>query len=221
MGIGRDQMQDIRYALRNFAANRSFAATAVLSLILGIGVNTSIFSIINAVMLRSLPVEDPKKLVAITIGNDDVNDAFTNPIWEQIRDNPQSFSGALAYADDRFDLAEGGETHFAEGMWVNGDFFRVLGVPAVQGRVFAPRDDQHGGGSSGPVAVISYQFWKKNFAGRSDAIGQTVSLNRHKFEIVGVTPPLVHRTGCGSRFRCSYSDRMRANPARGPEPVRR
>jgi predicted permease len=177
--------QDIRYGLRTLAANPGFTVTAVLSLALGIGANTAIFSILNAVLLRSLPVEDPQRLVQIRIGAEG-DDELTNPIWEQVRDRQQAFSGALAYAPDRFDLADGGESRYSAGLWVSGDFFRVLGVPAIQGRVFTRDEDRRG---TAPLAVISYNFWKRNFPGEDSPVGKTVRLNRHTFEIVGVTPP--------------------------------
>ncbi|HLY16471.1 MAG TPA: hypothetical protein VKR61_04575, partial [Bryobacteraceae bacterium] len=97
---------DTRYALRTLLANPGFAATAVLSLALGIGANTAIFSILNAVMLRSLPVEDPQRLVQLD--SPQGGGYFTNPIWEQVRDHQQAFSSALAFGTDRFDLADGG-----------------------------------------------------------------------------------------------------------------
>src|ERR1022692_2452842 len=177
--------QDIRYGLRTLAANPGFTVTAVLSLALGIGANTAIFSILNAVLLRSLPLEDPQRLVQIRIGAEG-DDELTNPIWEQVRDRQQAFSGALAYAPDRFDLADGGESRYSAGLWVSGDFFRVLGVPAIQGRVFTRDEDRRG---TAPLAVISYNFWKRNFPGEDSPVGKTVRLNRHTFEIVGVTPP--------------------------------
>ncbi len=179
--------QDVHYALRTMGKNRGFTATAVLSLALGIGANTAIFSILNAVILRSLPVEDPQQLVQIRLGEGGDGEV-TNPIWEQVRDHQQAFSGVLAYSPDRFDLADGGESHFAEGLWVSGDFFRVLGVPAIRGRVFTKDDDQRGQGQ-GALAVISYGFWQRNFAGDPNVAGKTIRLNRHTFEIVGVTPP--------------------------------
>jgi predicted permease len=179
--------QDTRYALRTLRANPGFAATAVLSLALGIGANTAIFSLLNAVMLRALPVEDPQRLVQVNSPTG--GSFFTNPIWEQVRDHQQAFSGSLAFGGDRFDLAAGGETHFAQGLWVSGDFFRVLGVPAMRGRIFSADDDLHGGGHAGPVAVISYPFWKRHYAGDPEIVGKTVRLNRHPFAIVGVTPP--------------------------------
>ncbi|MFN7993370.1 MAG: ABC transporter permease [Bryobacteraceae bacterium] len=179
-------VRDLRYGLRTLLANPGFTATAVLSLALGIGANTAIFSILNAVMLRSLPVEDPHRLVTL---RSDRNEYFTNPIWEQVRDHQTAFSGALAFGGDRFDLSAGGESHFAEGLWVSGDFFKVLGVPAMRGRVFTPADDLHGGGRSGPVAVISYAFWRRQFGADPNVLGKNVRLDRHAFAIVGVTPP--------------------------------
>jgi len=177
--------QDTRYALRTLRANPGFAATAVLSLALGIGANRAIFSILNAVMLRSLPLEDPQRLVQV----DSSQGRFTNPIWEQVRDRQQAFSGTLAFSTDRFDLAAGGESQFAEGLWASGDFFRVLGVPAMRGRIFTPDDDLHGGGHAGPVAVIGHGFWKRHFASDPDIVGKTIHLNRRPFTIIGVTPP--------------------------------
>jgi len=181
--------QDVRYALRTLAANKGFAAAAVLSLTLGIGANTAIFSIVDAVMLRSLPVEDPRRLVELRFGNGATSSPYvTNPIWEAVRNSQPAFSGTLAYSPDRFDLSAGGESHFANGYWVSGEFFHVLGVPALRGRIFTKQDDLHGGGRSGPVAVISYAFWQANFAGDPNVLGKTLSLNRHSFEIIGVTP---------------------------------
>ncbi len=154
--------QDIRYAARDLNSSRGFTAVAVLSLALGIGANTAIFSILNAVMLRSLPVEDPAQLVEIRSGE---NSSFTNPLWEQIRDRQNAFSGTLAYSATRFDLSSGGVSEPVEGIWVSGDYFRVLGVSALRGRLFTKEDDRRGAGSSGAVAVISYAFWKSHFAG--------------------------------------------------------
>ncbi len=181
--------QDIRYAVRDLNASRGFAAVAVLSLALGIGANTAIFSILNAVMLRSLPVEDPARLVQIETGK---NAVYTNPLWEQIRDRQTAFSGMLAYSSARFDLSSGGVSEPVEGIWVSGDYFRVLGVPAQRGRLITKDDDRRGGGSAGPVAVISYAFWKSHFAGDPGVIGKTLHLNRHPFQVVGVTPEWFH-----------------------------
>jgi predicted permease len=178
--------QDIRYAARDLNSSRGFTLVAVLSLALGIGANTAIFSILNAVMLRSLPVEDPARLVEVQ------TPSFTNPLWEQIRDRQTGFSGMLAYSGDRFDLSSGGVSQFTEGLWVSGDYFRVLGVPALRGRVFTADDDRRGGGKSGAVAVVSYAFWKAHLAGDPGVIGKILHLNRHSFQIIGVTPAWFH-----------------------------
>jgi predicted permease len=177
--------QDIRYAGRDLNSSRGFTAVAVLSLALGIGANTAIFSILNAVMLRSLPVEDPARLIQVESGE---NSSFTNPLWEQIRDQQTAFSGTLAYSSTRFDLSSGGVSEPVEGIWVSGDYFRVLGVTALRGRLFTKDDDRRGGGNSGAVAVISYAFWKSHFGGESGVTGKTLHLNRHPFQIIGVTP---------------------------------
>jgi predicted permease len=178
--------QDLRYGVRTLAANPGFAATAVLSLALGIGANTAIFSIINGLLLRSLPVPDPQRLVQIV--EEGGNPELSNPIWEEFRDRQQGFAGTLAFDTTRFDLSTGGESRFADGLWVSGDYFHVLGVPAERGRVFTTNDDRHGGGTSGPVAVISHRFWQSHFHGDPEIVGKTVQLNRQTFQIVGVTP---------------------------------
>lgn len=177
-------IQDLRYGIRTLAANPVFTATAVLSLALGIGANIAIFNLLNAVMLRSLPVEDPARLVQID--SHELGGELTNPIWEYLRDRQQAFSGVLAYSPARFDLADGGESHFAQGLWVSGEFFKILGVAPLRGRVFTAQEDRRGAAA---VAVISYRFWKRNFPHGADVIGKMIRLDRHQFEIVGVTPP--------------------------------
>jgi putative ABC transport system permease protein len=175
--------QDIRHAVRDLNSSRGFTAVAVLSLALGIGANTAIFSILNAVMLRSLPVEDPARLVHVKDFGTNSGYAYTNPLWERIRDHGTGFSGLLAYFQDRFDLSSGGVSQFAEGLWVSGDYFRVRRC----GDSCSRRMTTVGGGKSGPVAVISYAFWKAHFAGDPGVIGRILHLNRHPFQIVGVT----------------------------------
>ena len=181
-------MQDLRYGMRTLAKNPAFTITAVVSLALGIGANIAIYSIINAVMLRTLPVKDPQELVGLGIAGKNHSPIFTNPLWEAIRDSEDAFAGVLAYSDDRFDLSEGGESRFVDGLWVSGGYFDVLGVPALRGRVLTSRDDRRGG-VDGPVAVISYDFWRSEFQANPQAIGRTLRLNRQTFTIVGVTPP--------------------------------
>ena len=132
---------------------------------LGIGANSAIFSLINALMLRSLPVADPARLVQIVEEGNNTN--FTNPLWEQIRDRQHGLAGVLAFDSAGFDLTDGGESRFAEGLMASGSYSQVLSVPAIRGRVFTDGDDRHGGGAAGPVAVISYGFWQREFDGDS------------------------------------------------------
>ena len=176
-------IQDIRDGLRARGNNPVCAAAAVVSLALGIGANAAIYSIIHAVLLSSLPVKDPSRLVQITTG-----DWMTNPLWEEIRDQQDVFEGTLAYSPSRFDLAQGGESRFTDGLWVSGRFFDVLGVAAVEGRVFETGDDRRGCGDSGPVAVLSASFRDREFPGPDSVIGKTVYLNRQPFRVIGVTP---------------------------------
>ena len=181
-----DLRQDLRYGVRALAAQPGFTATAVLSLALGIGANTGVFSVLNAVLLRPLPVAEPHQLVQIRMAGTD--DELNTPLWEQVRAHQTAFSGVLAYAADRFALRGGGEREFAQGLWVSGSFFRVLGVPAASGRTMTEDDDRWGGGDAGPVAVISDRFWRRRYSGDPAAIGSTIHLNRQPFTIIGVAP---------------------------------
>ena len=177
---------DVRYALRALRASPAFSLVAILSLGLGIGANTAIFSLINAVVLRSLPVVHPDELVQLTLGADDRQGIFTNPIWEQIRDRQDVFSGVFAYGNSSFNLASGGEVRHARGVSVSGDFFSTLGVQPAAGRLLTRSDDVRG---CSPIAVLGYGFWQSEFGGSPDIIGKTVLLDRKPHVIVGVTDP--------------------------------
>ena len=179
---------DVRYAWRSLRASPGFAVVAILSLGLAIGANTAIFTLIDAVMLRSLPVANPEELVRVMTPARDGSlgeggDNFTNPIWEALRDRQDVFSGAFATADERFDLAGGGESRPVQGAWVSGGYFAALGVRPAAGRLLAPADDHRG---CAPVAVVSHDFWRSEYGGSPGAVGKTLSLNGHPFQIVGV-----------------------------------
>jgi putative ABC transport system permease protein len=176
-GIGGD----LRAGLRTFRKNPSFAAIVVLTLALGIGANTAIFSLVDSVMLRSLPVSHPEQLVQVNIGVGD--DELTNPIWEQLRDRQDVFSGVFAYNAPRFNLAQGGEAHYVRGNWVSGQYFAALGVPAAAGRTFVPADDVRG---CAATAVLGYDFWQRQYGGAPSALNQSISLEGHPFQIIGV-----------------------------------
>ncbi len=199
--------QDLRYSVRLLRKNLSFTAVAILMLALGIGANTAIFQLINAVRLRTLPVKNPQELVEVRIADTtgargswaSWHATATNPIWEQIRDNQQSFSSILAWGSDRWvNLASGGEARFAQTVWVSGDFFNTLGVQPILGRGFTKSDDQRGCGFSG--TVISYAFWQREFAGDPSVIGKMVRLEGRPFEIIGVTPSSFFGLEVGQSF---------------------
>ena len=167
-----DLVQDVRYGVRVLLKAPVFTSVAVLSLALGIGANTAIFSLVNSLLIRALPVRAPERLAILRQGS------WTNPIWEQVRARQTTlFDGALAWGDDTFDLAAGGPSQPVPGMWVSGRFFDVLGVPAMLGRTFTPDDDRRGGGPAGPVAVISYRFWQRHFSGAADVVGRPLASN--------------------------------------------
>jgi predicted permease len=172
---------DLRAGLRTFRHNPAFAAIMVLTLALGIGANTAIFSLIDAVMLCSLPVSHPEQLLQVRIADD--NDSFTNPLWEQLRDRQDMFSGLLAYSPVRFNMAAGGEAHYISGDWVSGDFFSTLGAGASIGRTLTAADDHRG---CAPTAVLGYDFWQRQYGGDPEIAGRTISLDGHPFRIVGV-----------------------------------
>jgi len=198
-------MQDIRLALRSLRAAPVVSLVAILSLALGIGANTAIFSIVDSLLLRSLPVADPSRLALVSsINGTTLNaDSWTYAIWENLRERSQAaniFDGAFAWASTRFNLAQGGETRPVDGMYVGGDYFGVLGVPALIGRTLTPADDVRGGGKDGPVATISYAFWQRQFGGAANAPGQTLTVEGVPFTIVGVTPPNFFGSEVGRAF---------------------
>ena len=187
-------LKDLRYALRQLRGNPGFTAVAVLSLTFGIGANVAIFQLLDAVRLRTLPVKEPQNLAMLQLadrtgwrgGQATPYPALTNPIWERFRDTENTFSGVLAWANNDFNLAPGGEVRLAKGLFVSGDFFHVLGVQPIEGRVFTAADDRTGCGL--PGAVISYRFWQRELGGDASAIGRKLTLNGNPVEIVGVTP---------------------------------
>jgi predicted permease len=173
--------QDLRHAVRVLAKDRGFTAVAVLTLALGIGANTAIFGLIDAVMLKSLPVHSPEELLQITMS--DNGTVFTNPIWEQVRDRQGAFSGVFAYGDHRFNLSPGGEARYVQGAWVSGGFFETLDVRPVLGRPITRADDRRG---CPATAVLSHDFWQSEYAGSPAVVGRSVSLEGQPFQIIGV-----------------------------------
>jgi putative ABC transport system permease protein len=185
-------LQDLRYAIRALRATPGFAAVAILSLALGIGANTAIFSLINSLILKSLPVSHPEQLLQITRAKDDY---YTNPIWEQLRDRQDVFSGIFAYGGGRFNLSEGGEARYAETNYVGGQFFDTLGLHPIIGRTFSPADDKRG---CPGTAVLSHAFWQKEYSGRTDIVGKNISLDGHPFQVLGVIDQGFHGVEVGN-----------------------
>src|SRR5438445_1805824 len=193
-------MQYSRLACRSLVTAPIVSAVAILSIALGIGANTAIFSLVNALLLRPLPVSAPERLVSIAAARSQGRWTWSYPVWDQIRQRPQLFDGAVAWSADQFNLAAGGEAHFVNGLWANGSFFSTLGVAALRGRTFTNADDTRGGRPDGPVTVISYGFWQRHFAGAADAIGRTLTLDNVPFTVVGVTPPEFFGLEVGQTF---------------------
>ncbi len=169
---------DLRSALRVFWKSPGFALVVVATLALGIGANTAIFELLDTLLLQSLPVKNPQELAQVRVV--DMSKArgsyfsgypvVTNLIWEKLRENHPGFSGIAAWRDVDFSRDSGGDARLVNGLYVSGEFFRVLGVRPAAGRVFTAEDDRPGCGV--PGAVISYDFWQREFGGRP-ALGQS------------------------------------------------
>jgi predicted permease len=200
--------QDLRYGARQLKLSPSFFVVATLSLALGIGANTAIFQLIDAVRMRLLPVRAPEELVEVRIqpkadhccsGNfSNRQPHLTYPLWDEIRKRQQAFSSMFVFGDYRFNLSNGGEARYADGLWVSGDFFRTLGVQPVSGRLLTEDDDRPGCGS--PGAVITYGFWQQEYAGDRAVLNRTISLDGHTLPIIGVSPPYFYGVDVGHRF---------------------
>src|SRR5579863_1688607 len=187
--------QDMRYGLRLLAAQPGFAAIAILTLALGIGANTAIFSLVNVLLLKSLPVWHPEELVQVRSDVDST--AFSNPLWEELRDHQDTFSGVFAWGSPRFNLSDAGEARFVNGLWVSGEFFSTLGVQAILGRTLTLNDDRPG---APPAAVLSQAFWQREYGGQNDVVGKTIHLDGHPFIIAGITPREFFGVEVGRQF---------------------
>jgi len=178
-------VQDLRFGLRMLRKNPGFTAVAVLTLALGIGANTAIFSLIDAALLKLLPVAHPEQLVTVGCSADD---AFPYPAYKQLRDHNQVFSGVAAFRSfEDFDFEVDGHAALAKAQVVSGNYYSVLGVNAILGRTITPDDDRVAGGA--PVAVISYDYWVKRFNRDPSVVGKKIALNGSPFTLIGVTPP--------------------------------
>ena len=183
---------DLRFGARLLRFNPVFAGAAILSLALGIGANTAIFQLLDAVRLRSLPVKNAQEIARVKFdrrGSRSGNFStrypdFTFAIWEQIRNNQQGFSNVYAWAPVQFNVSPSGEVHNVQGLFVSGEFFGTLGAEPALGRLLGKADDQTGCGAGG--AVLSYSYWQRQYGGSGDVLERNVTINRQPVPIVGV-----------------------------------
>jgi putative ABC transport system permease protein len=175
---------DVRYALRMMAKSRSFTAIAILTLALGIGANTAIFTVANALLLRPLPYQDPDRLVRISSERDRAG-YLSLPYITALSDHNRSFSGIAAYQGESFNLSGRGEPDQITAERVTGNFFDVLGVRPLAGRTFMPEEDQPGGKQ---VVLISAELAERLFNGDRNAVGRNLSLDSKDYTVVGVLP---------------------------------
>src|SRR5271168_5184678 len=181
---------DLRFALRTFRKSPIFVVVALLSLSLGVGANTAIFTLVDQLMLRSLPVKHPEQLVTLWgrgehYGGNNGPFKLSYPMYQEFRDKNQVFDGMFGSWDTAINLSFDGRTERVAGQLVTGTYFPVLGVGAALGRVFAPDDDQTKGGH--PLVVLSYRYWIARFAGDPAVIGRKLSVNGYPMEVIGVS----------------------------------
>jgi len=188
-------LKDLRYGARQLRLNPGFAAVAVLSLALGIGANSAIFQLINALRLRSLSLPHAEQLVSIedqgrfmrsgwTSGR---HDLYTYAQFELMAEHQEAFQDLLAFATDRFNLSRGGEARYAQGLYVTPNFFQVAGVSPMLGAWMSPDTDAHD--CAGAGVMLDYAFWQRNYGGDPAIVGRDISLNGRNFPVLGVTPP--------------------------------
>ena len=185
-------MHPLRLAIRTLTATPVVSLVVVITLALGMGANTALFTVVNALLLRTLPVPEPERLVTIS-SEFALAHGFKSGVgwnyqmWTRMQQLPPLFDGMLLWSQPTFNLATGGERDPARTLLVSGTFFETLRLRPRIGRLLLPEDDVRGGGKHGPVAVISHRLWQERFGGRSDALGRTLRLEGAPFTIVGVT----------------------------------
>src|SRR5687767_2294914 len=184
-------MNDLKFAFRQLLKNPGFTAVAVLTLALGIGANTAIFSVIDAVLLKMLPVRNPEQLLALNhAGGDRSGNGFPYPVFERLAEQNQAFSDLFAFSTwpESTTTIRGQDEPLPGGvLLVSGKYHVGLGIRPWLGRLISPEDNRVAGGH--PVAVLSYGFWQRKFGGEASVIGQSIALNGTSFTIIGVTPP--------------------------------
>jgi predicted permease len=196
---------DLRYALRTLRKTLGFTATAIVTLALGIGANTAIFMLLDAIRLRSLPVQNPQELAEVRItdsghqgmGLNQQYGELTRPLWQEIRDHQQSLSGVFAWSVNLRYVGRGSEMRHFHELRVSGDFFRVLGVRPFRGRLLMPEDE---GACPMTSAVASYSYWQSELGGRDLRESIKLVVDNELVEIIGVTPPGFYGMVVGEGF---------------------
>jgi predicted permease len=182
-------VQDLRYAIRTLKASPGFVIAATMSLGLGIGANTALFSVVDALLLKSLPVQNPERLFLLGSSERDV--VYSHTMYKLFRDDAKTFSGLLAVQEGigHWNVVnQGGEMpEQVDGALVSGNYFAVLGVPALLGRTFTADDDRIPGGR--PFVMMSYRYWQQRFNRNPSAVGMTIRINRSPYTVIGVAPP--------------------------------
>src|SRR5262245_37528145 len=193
-GDMRTFLQDLRYGVRMLLKQPGFTLIAVLTLALGIGANTAIFSLVNTILLRPLPVREPQRLVSVfpTIQRTGEAQAFSYPNYVDVRDRNDVFTDLAAFTFGAMSLSRNGNNEIIYGYLASGNYFEMLGVKAALGRTFTPEDDRTPGAHL--VAVLSYASWQKRFGADRNIVGQTVLLNNQSYTIIGVAPPRFNGT---------------------------
>jgi predicted permease len=193
--------QDFHYGFRLLRLNPGFTATALLSLALGIAANTAVFTLVDQILLRLLPIDKPRELVQFRMEggrvgsqNGDGLHTFSYPMYVAFRDHNTVFSGMTGQYSERLSLMSDERGEMVEAAWVAGNFFQVIGVKPYIGRVLVPDDDRSG---SSPAVVLQYDFWRARYAGRREIVGSTVRLNGAPFTVAGVAAPEFGGTNAG------------------------
>ena len=191
--------QDVRYALRVLLKSPGFTATAILTLALGIGANSTIFSWINSTLLNPIPgAANTGNILAFTSGgNSRTPIPFSYPDFLDLRERTKSFSALTAFSIEPMNLTGKAKPERTWGTLVSANYFDFLGVHPILGRGFLQSEDNAPGGA--PVVVISYRMWQLRYAGDRSVIGRTLQINEHPYSIVGVTPPVFQGTQTGLR----------------------
>jgi predicted permease len=211
--------RDVRYALRGFARSPGFTTIAIITLALGIGANTAVFQLLDAVRLRSLPIQRPHELVELQIiggnkglgVNENQYTYFTIPMWQEVRRHHDPLSGVFAWRQDEAIVGQPRDQKRVHALEVSGEFFNVLGVLPWQGRLIEPQDEA---GCNPSKVVASYPFWKAQMGGEPITPNTTILVEGHAVQVLGVTPPSFFGVAVGDRFDLAYPSCIPPNPRR-------